>query len=61
MGLMDHRRRADAKKQIAVNKAKAHADNHARVHAKVAKDAADAEAGKPQPLKAENADEHGTK
>jgi hypothetical protein len=33
MGLMFARRAADAKKQIAVNKAKAHAENHKKAHA----------------------------
>jgi len=37
MGLMFARRRADAKKQVAVNKAKAHAENHKLAHANEAK------------------------
>jgi len=65
MGLMlSRRRKADAKKQIAVNKAKAHAANHKAAHAAyAAEEAARAGAGAPAKQKAEsaNVDKLGTK
>lgn len=66
MGLMFARRRADASKQIAVNKAKAHAENHKKAHAKFAAEELAKKGKEIENIEAEikeqnSADESGTK